>query len=40
VKEDLTFNLSYLEDDLLKEITEMPGSDEEKFSEFINEICK
>uniref|UniRef100_A0A914NII7 Uncharacterized protein n=1 Tax=Meloidogyne incognita TaxID=6306 RepID=A0A914NII7_MELIC len=40
VKEDLTFNLSYFEDDLLKEITEMPGSDEEKFSEFINEICK
>nr|CAD2192035.1 unnamed protein product [Meloidogyne enterolobii] len=38
VKEDLTFNLSYLEDDLLKEIPKMPGYDEEKFSEFINEI--
>ncbi|CAK5118495.1 unnamed protein product [Meloidogyne enterolobii] len=40
VKEDLTFNLSYLEDDLLKKIPEMHGYDEEKFSEFINEICK
>uniref|UniRef100_A0A915LQC9 Uncharacterized protein n=1 Tax=Meloidogyne javanica TaxID=6303 RepID=A0A915LQC9_MELJA len=38
VKEDLTFNLSYLEDDLLKEMPKMGGYDEEKFSEFINEI--
>nr|CAD2206491.1 unnamed protein product [Meloidogyne enterolobii] len=40
VKEDLTFNLSYLEDDLLKDIPDMPGYDEEKFSKFMNEICK
>uniref|UniRef100_A0A915MMG7 Uncharacterized protein n=1 Tax=Meloidogyne javanica TaxID=6303 RepID=A0A915MMG7_MELJA len=36
-REDLTFNISYLEEPLEK-MLKMPGIDEEKFKGFINEI--